>query len=55
MITLANGTHDAGGTLAADAKGHAALLDVGAGNVEFDGGNALQSIDAGGALGVIVW
>ena len=54
MIALAHGTYYAGCTSCGNAESHTALLYVGAADVELDGRNIVESVDASSTLGIVV-
>ena len=54
MIALAHGTHYAGCTSCGNAESHTALLYVRAADVELDGRNIVESVDAGGTFCIVV-
>ena len=51
---LAHGTHYAGSTSCSYAESHTALLYVRAADVELDGRNLVESVDAGGTFCIVV-
>ena len=53
-IGLAHGTHHAGGSLGGNAEGHAAVVHVGAGDVQFYGVDVLQGVYALGTTGIVL-
>ena len=54
MITLANGLHHARSACTRDSESHSAILHIRTGDIQFDGRNLLERIDAGCALGIVV-
>ena len=54
MIPFAHGLHHRGGSGTGDSKGHSSVVHIRTGDIEFDGRDAVECIDAGGTLGIIV-
>lgn len=53
VVSGTDGFYDRGGAFTAGAEGHAAVTDIGAGDIELDGVDMFEGVDAGGALGIV--
>ena len=54
VVSLPDGTNHTLGSGTCHTEGHTAVLDVGTRDIQLDGGNMLQRINAGSTLGIVV-